>query len=274
MPHLKSLFGKLGRDKGKVIKKDLAQPKTEDLSIREELTEIQIVLNEVKSQLATISSSLKQFRNPEPRDITDYFHKMYYSNSQFTWNNTYWLGIPIQKCPLDLWIYQEILSEVRPDVIIETGTFKGGSAYYLSSVCDSLNQGRIITIDIQRQENLPKHPRILYLSGSSIDTNIIQQVKKQIYDGQKVLVILDSDHSKTHVLNEMLTYGPLVSAGSYLIVEDTNINGHPVVPDFGPGPMEAVQEFLQSHKEFTSDMEREKFYFTFNPNGNLKKIKA
>ena len=88
------------------------------------------------------------------------------------------------------------------------------------------------------------------------------------------MVSLDSNHSKAHVLAELKTYAGLVSVGSYLVVEDTNINGHPVYPEFGPGPMEALNEFLPGHKNFVIDKEREKFFVSFNPSGYLKKVSA
>ena len=87
------------------------------------------------------------------------------------------------------------------------------------------------------------------------------------------MVVLDSDHHKQHVLNELRIYSKFVTRGSYLIVEDTNINGHPVLPKFGPGPMEAVSQFLQENKDFVVDKTREKFYLTQNPNGYLIKLR-
>lgn len=209
------------------------------------------------------------------KSIVDQFHKLYYDFCMFgkTWSNTFWFGIPTQKCPLDLWIYQEIIYEVKPDVIIECGTANGGSALFLASMCDLVNDGVIITIDIEDREGKPQHKKIKYLLGSSTSEEIVKQVEKLISDKDKVMVILDSDHHKEHVLNELRIYSKFVTKGSYIIVEDTNINGHPVRPDFGPGPMEAVEEFLKENNNFVIDKSREKFYLTFNPRGYLKRIK-
>lgn len=175
------------------------------------------------------------------------------------------------KCPLDLWVYQEIVFEVRPRLIIETGTFAGGSALYLAWLCESLGQGEIISVDLDPQPNLPQHRKIRYLTGSSTDGDIFQQVRTEANKGGPVLVILDSDHSYGHVARELELYSALVSEGSYLIVEDTNVNGHPTLPSFGPGPMEAVNEFLARDNRFEVDGSREKFFMTFNPNGYLKR---
>jgi Cephalosporin hydroxylase len=201
--------------------------------------------------------------------ICDQFHQLYYDSH--TWLNTFWLGVPIQKCPLDLWIYQEMIFELRPDVIIESGTADGGSAYYLASLCDLVKNGRILSIDITPKTR-PQHPRITYLTGSSVAPEIYNSVCNLIQPQERVMVILDSDHSMGHVLNELRIYALLVTPGSYMVLEDTNINGHPVYPNFGPGPMEALQQFLAENNGFVVDKSREKFFMTFFPNGFLKKL--
>lgn len=208
------------------------------------------------------------------QQFLDGFHRLYYDSAESggTWKNTYWLGVPTEKCPLDLWVYQEILHEVRPDIIVETGTRWGGSALFLASLCDVLGRGRVITIDVEVPGERPSHDRITYLLGSSVSPEIVEEVRKDIATGDRVLVSLDSDHAMDHVLAEMRTYGTLVSPGSYLIVEDTNINGHPVLPGWGPGPREAVQEFLKETDEFVVDESREKLLLTFNPKGYLRRV--
>ena len=230
-----------------------------------------------KSARKTLKNIISLRSSPDPDSVAgiiDQFHRLYYDAGKLreTWVDTFWLGVPILKCPLDLWIYQEIIFEKRPDVIIESGTASGGSALFLASMCDLVNNGKVITIDIEDREDRPQHERIVYLLGSSISKEIVSQVKGLISDKDEVMVILDSDHHKEHVLNEIRIYHKLITKGNYLIVEDTNINNHPVYPEFGPGPMEAVEEFLKENREFVADKNREKFYLTFNPKGYLIKI--
>jgi cephalosporin hydroxylase len=206
-------------------------------------------------------------------DLINSFHKHYYESE--VWKNTNWLGYKALKCPFDLWIYQEIIVETKPDWIIECGTNTGGSSLFLASICDFIGNGRILTIDIMDAgEQKPVHPRIEYLIGSSTSNEIVDMIKKKIPKTQTVMVILDSDHTKRHVLNELNIYHKLVTKGNYLIVEDTNINGHPVLSDFGEGPSEAIEEFLSVNNNFFNDRDREKFFLTFNPKGYLKKIKS
>lgn len=204
-------------------------------------------------------------------NLINEFHKHYYNS--MVWANTKWLGTEVLKLPFDLFIYQEIIHEINPDVIVETGTFGGGSALFLASMLDLINKGKVITIDIRQQPNSPSHPRITYMEASSTADETVRKVKSMINPGDTVMVILDSDHSKQHVLNELKLYGNFVTVGSYLIVEDTNVNGHPVFSDHGPGPMEAVDEFLQGNDQYIIDESKHKFLLTFHPRGFLQKIK-
>jgi cephalosporin hydroxylase len=204
-------------------------------------------------------------------DLVDEANRRYYESR--VWLDTYWLGVPTQKCPQDLWVYQEILVETRPDVIVETGTAAGGSALYLASICDLLDRGEVITIDIlERTDALPRHPRITYMRGrSSVDPPLVADVREQVA-GRRAMVILDSDHSREHVLAELHAYAPVVAEGCYLVVEDTNLNGHPVTAQSRPGPWEAVDGFLAETTDFEVDRSREKLMLTFNPRGYLRRL--
>jgi uncharacterized protein (TIGR03067 family) len=213
------------------------------------------------------------------QEIADRYHEWFYRNLEITWANSKWLGIYTLQNPNDVWIHQEIITEVKPDYIIEAGTAAGGSALIWAMVLQQVNPtAKVITLDIEdHTENARKLPvwqeRIEFIKGSSTDPKIVAELAKRV-QGRKVLVILDSDHSKNHVLDELKAYSPMVSVGSYLIVQDTNINGHPVLKEFGPGPYEAVEEFLATNKQFESDRSRERFLFTMHPNGYLKRMNS
>jgi cephalosporin hydroxylase len=208
-----------------------------------------------------------------PDEVVRDFHQLYYGSEKRTWASTRWLGHLSPKCPLDLWVYQEIVFERRPDLIVECGTYFGATAYFLACMCDLVDNGRVITIDIRERQphRRPRHPRIEYRTGSSTAPEVVAAVKEAIQPGERVMVILDSDHRKEHVLAELHAYSPLITPGDYLVVEDTNVNGHPVKADHGPGPMEAVEEFIAGNEEFSIDDSREKFFMTFNPRGYLRR---
>lgn len=213
---------------------------------------------------------IRRFR----KNIIKEFNRVYYNSMVWGNGRTRWLGIPILKSPTDVWIYQEILYDLKPDVIVETGTFNGGSALFFASIFDLIGNGEIITVDIEDREGRPRHKRISYLLGSSVAQDVLDDIEKRISKKQKVMVVLDSDHSKNHVLNELRLYNKFVTPNNYLIVEDSNVNGHPVKPDFGPGPMEAIEEFLKESEDFTVDNDKEKYLLTFNPKGYLRKTRS
>lgn len=250
--------------------------------------------------------------------MNDSFSKEWYAKAPF--NEMYWQGWPIVKCPLDLHQYQEIIWQTKPEAIIETGTYAGGSALFLANMLDIQGSGDVLTIDILVNPDLPEHPRIQYMQGlSSIDLRVIERVKKFCL-GKKTMVILDSYHSKEHVLKELKLYAPFVSKGAYLIVEDTlqyayssqptrdfevegggmkyyppgmkpqgkgdlRVDGEDVqyAPPAGKSiaqqdgsegtPGDALREWQPPNKGFLVDKRRERFLFTQNENGYLKKVR-
>lgn len=203
------------------------------------------------------------------QEVVDRFHEAFYLRQQ-----CWWMGQEMQKCPLDLFMYQEILYECKPDLIIECGTWRGGSALYLANLCDIMQHGMVLTVDINRWFGFPIHPRIAYITGNSVDKKIVQQVKEFASGFRNVMVILDSDHTKPHVLSELEAYSELVSTRQYLVVEDCNIHGHPVRRDLPAGPFEAVETWLPKQGgDFIQDRACERFLLTFNPGGYLRRVR-
>jgi cephalosporin hydroxylase len=137
---------------------------------------------------------------------------------------------------------------------------------------DILGRGEVITIDVEDEFPRPTHPRITYVKGSSVDEPLIEDLLRS-RPVETRLIVLDSVHTKQHVLNELNLLARHVSLGSYMIVEDTNVNGHPAYESFGEGPQEAVNEFLETNDNFVVDESREKFLMTFNPRGYLKRVR-
>lgn len=205
----------------------------------------------------------------------------------------FWLGVPIIQLPQDLQAMQEIVWEVKPDLIIETGIAWGGSIIFSASmlalleVCGEIDKGDVIGIDIDIRSHNKKailaHPlskKITMFEGSSIDKGIIRKVIKFVERKKRVLVCLDSNHTHNHVLSELRAYAQLVTIGSYCIVGDTAIDDVPggTIPGrlWGKGnnPKTAVLEFLKENNNFEIDKIIEsKLIFTGSPDGFLKRIK-
>lgn len=217
-----------------------------------------------------VSIFLYQPRGTEAEE----YHKWYYNT--FVWNKTKWLGIETWKSVSDMWNYQEILSELKPSLIIEFGSNRGGSALFFAHIMQRLGQRfKVLSVDINHDALDPAvrdDPDILFVESSSAAPEVAERIQrlKSEYPG-KIFAILDSDHRRDHVLAEMKLLRLLLSSGDYLLVEDSCINGHPVLPGWGPGPYEAVEVYEQEFpNDYTHDVARErKFGFTFAPYGFL-----
>lgn len=213
------------------------------------------------------------------REVTPY---------KYAYNFT-WMGRPIIQLPQDMVALQELVWRVKPDLIIETGVAHGGSVIYSASLLEIIGQeGRVVGIDIEvRPHNyaeIQKHPmskRIDIIQGSSVDEEVIRKVRGLAEGRRRVLVILDSNHTHEHVLEELRLYSPLVTEGSYLVVYDTLIEDMP--DEFfadrpwgkGNNPKTAVREFLRANDRFEIDKDVEgKLLLTVAPDGYLKCIKA
>ncbi len=205
--------------------------------------------------------------------------------------NFSWLGRPIIQIPIDIMAMQEIIFEVKPDLIIETGIAHGGSLIFYASMLELVAacggpQSEVLGIDIDirahNRKAIEEHPmfkRITMIEGSSISPEIITQVHEKAKDKKRIMVLLDSNHTHDHVLAELNTYAPLTSMGSYCVVFDTIVEDLPVelFPDrpWGPGnnPKTAVREYLKNHPEFEIDKNIEqKLLITVAPDGYLKRV--
>ncbi len=195
----------------------------------------------------------------ENQSIWNNYIRWYYDSN--VWKHTTWRGIRTLKLPSDLWNYQEIISERRIEWVIETGTRHGGSALFLAeALMARASQGKVISIDVDEESRqVQQHPSIDFVIGDSADAvTALAAVSSMPLDPGPIFMILDSDHSMDHVLKELELWVPFLNPGDTLIIEDTIINGHPVRADFGPGPYEAVQEYLEKHPgELIHDQRRE-----------------
>lgn len=176
-------------------------------------------------------------------------------------------GIVTWQNPFDVWVTQEIIYEVKPDIILEAGTFQGGSSLMWAMYLEQVSPlGRVITIDIndRRAPKAKTHrlaQKVDFLLGSSTAPEIVAEVKRRT-KGKRVLVILDSLHTKEHVAGELAAYAELVPVGGYVVVQDTPV-----------GPILAVHDFVATNDKFVIDKSRERLLYTNNVNGFLKRVK-
>ncbi|MBN2707234.1 MAG: class I SAM-dependent methyltransferase [Deltaproteobacteria bacterium] len=191
-------------------------------------------------------------------------------------NQVSWMGVPTLKNVLDLWIYQEIVVELRPDLIIEMGSFQGGSTLYLAHLLELLGHGRVVSVDLDHSRFVADHPRITTLTGSTQSPAVADCLRREAAAGS-VLIIHDADHSYQAVLADLCLYADLVTKGSYFIVEDgvVDLFGEDSLLGStmgGPGPLPAIREFLAKDRRFEADPRKERYLLTYNPRGYLKKI--
>lgn len=207
------------------------------------------------------------------------------NKAQYSYNFS-WMGRPIIQYPQDMIAMQEIIWEIKPDLIIETGIAHGGSLIYYASLLELIGKGEVLGIDIDIREhnrkeieNHPMFKRIKMIQGSSVDKNLVEEVKTYAAGKQTVLVCLDSNHTHDHVWQELELYAPFVTKGSYLVVFDTIVEDLPdnYLPgrawSKGDNPKTAVWKFLEQHPDFVIDTAIDnKLLISVAPEGYLKRI--
>jgi len=209
------------------------------------------------------------------------------NSNQYSYNFS-WMGRPIIQYPQDMVAMQEIIWDVKPDIIIETGIAHGGSLIYYASIMELIGHGEVLGIDIDIREHnrveIEKHPmfkRIGMIQGSSIDTSIVDEVRKRAEGKERILVCLDSNHTHEHVLNELEMYSPFVSLNSYIVVFDTIVENLPEGYfsqkrpwGISNNPKTAVESFLNNNENFVIDDQIDnKLLISVAPGGYLKRVK-
>ena len=212
------------------------------------------------------------------RRVVDEFHRIYYDAKDSWFANTY-MGYRISQHPNDMYNYQELVHRTRPSFVVQTGVFLGGSILYFAHLLDLLKAPPstvVVGVDIELKPEAKTldHPRIRLLEASSVEESTLEKIASLLPPNTTGLVSLDSDHSRDHVLKEMRLYQRFVGVGGNMVVEDTNVHGHPVLKSHGPGPHEAVEAFLAETNDFVRDDSLwKRQLFSFHQYGWLKRVK-
>jgi cephalosporin hydroxylase len=201
-----------------------------------------------------------------------------------------WMGVPIIQMPADIMATQEVIWNTKPDVIIETGVARGGSVIFMASLLKVIGKGKVIGVDIDIRahnrdsiETHPLSPMITLIEGPSTTAETLAKVKAEIPAGASVMVVLDSDHSRDHVLDELRCYGPLVTEGQYIVVADTllgrgDMSQTPTKRSkiWYPGdePYAALNTYLKETDRFETDETLNgKLVLSSSPGGYLKCVR-
>jgi len=245
-------------------------------------------MNKTKEFAAEVEANIKSLGEDEDVQALSRIWTREITRHKYAYNFS-WMGRPLIQMPQDMVAVQEIIWNIKPDLIIETGIAHGGSLIYYASLLEMMGEdGYVLGIDVDIREhnrveieNHPMYKRIKMIEGSSIDSVVIEKVKEHVSKKRSVLVVLDSNHTHDHVLNELELYSPFVTKGSYLVVFDTLIEDMPddlLASDRpwkkGDNPKTAVWEWLKTNEGFEIDKSiQHKLLITVAPDGYLKRIK-
>jgi cephalosporin hydroxylase len=232
-----------------------------------------------RTRLAPVGDRVRWIRSRAverlERATRPWVHRRYFDDlvvKSDNFGDVRWLGHPIWQNVLDLWSLQEAIAQIRPKLLLETGTNRGGSALFYAHLFDLLGDGRVVTVDVERFHDLT-HPRVQFLLGSSVEERVVETMHEaaRSADGP-VMVVLDSDHAEAHVTAELRAYAELVTPGSLLLVQDGVIDVLPRFAHVRPGPLPAIEKFLASHSDFEVDRRWDhRFLVTHHPSGWLRR---
>ncbi len=232
----------------------------------------------VKARMALIKRRYRRM----PRDYRQRFNMtlrewmIYHQTSLADPGRISWMGVTAFKCALDAWMYQEIIYRVRPDIVVEIGSDRGGSTLYFAHLLDLMGHGIVVSVDIDRSRFEVEHERINLVTGDSAAPETVAQVASYCVE-KRVLVVHDGGHTKEQVLRDLRAYADFVSVGSYFIVEDSIIdlfNPEDGLGRYWDGPLPAAEQFLRERPDFVVDSECERYLLTNNPRGYLKRVEA
>ncbi len=226
----------------------------------------------ILNQSDPINSDRNYYTRLYNRSLRDW---LIYHQQSIVFNRVSWMGVRILKNPLDLWIYQELLYKVRPDVVVEIGSANGGSTLYIANILGLMGiDFRVISVDISRQSYSASHPRIIELTGDSLSSEIVNKVK-ELCAGKRVLIIHDADHTEESVYHNLIAYSSLVTVDSYFIVEDSIIDLFSSKEGIGGhnGPLRSIRKFLKSSDVFVVDSDCERYWITYCQRGFLRRVK-
>jgi len=244
--------------KSNVVKMPTPEPLTK---VNTSPTSLEIITAQITETMQTNAALLQKY------------HEVWYNAVTHTWGFTNFLGIGMLKCPNDLWAYHDIMVRVRPKTVLEMGTFAGGSAMWFAFLMDMLGiDGRVYSVDIDPTHRQPnaKHPRIAFVTASSVDPQLAKSLIDARDTSAPLLVVLDSDHSEAHVRAELELYAPACRVGDRLVVEDTN-----VAWPHDRGARGALESYLAEHpNEWRHDIVSERWLLTMHPGGWLERVKV